>query len=306
MTTTVTKTIKASGGDYTSLAAWVAATQGNLVTSDTVQQAEVYAFTDTSPITFSGWTTDATHYIRIYAAAGQGHSGYFDPTKQLLSITNAVGIELLDTNIYFEGLQLQLTATNSTALIYDNGYTSGGMVRFTDCLLKGVINGGSGYGAGVRGRSATGNSVVELINCVIWGFYNTDYPTSSSFGVDNNYSDIRLYNCTLYNNGYGVSAGSGTYKTTVVNTVSSSNKVEDFNVAAGNYQNSSNNASSDGSAPGTSVLINQTLTNLAFVSTVETNAGFMDIGSASTLISAALNNPLSGVYSTDIHGRTRS
>ena len=37
MPTTVTKTIKPSGGDYTSASAWEAGQQGNLVTGDTVQ-----------------------------------------------------------------------------------------------------------------------------------------------------------------------------------------------------------------------------------------------------------------------------
>lgn len=306
MTTTVTKTIKASGGDYSSLAAWISSLPTDLVGTDTIQQAEVYAFTDTTGITFSGFNVDATHYIRVYAAPGEGHSGYFDPSKQLLSVTNTNGITLRSGFVFLEGLQLQLTATNSSQLVYDNSSSAGLVARLTNCLLKGVISGGSGYGTGVYGYSVVGNSIIELINCAIWGFYNQNYPTSGSFGVSNMYSDVRMYNCTVYNCGVNVKTNSATYLTTVVNCVSFASKVADYSGAAGNYQNTSNNASGDSSAPGTSPLIGQTLANFAFVSTTETDPGFLDIGSASTLITSGVNNPLSGVYSTDIHGRTRS
>ncbi|MFH1666726.1 MAG: hypothetical protein ABIA17_04055, partial [Elusimicrobiota bacterium] len=62
-----TKTIKSSGGDYTSLTAWEAGEQADLVALDRVAVAECYDFESVeSPISINGWTTDAGHYIKIY------------------------------------------------------------------------------------------------------------------------------------------------------------------------------------------------------------------------------------------------
>ena len=70
MATTVTKTVKpGGGGDYTSLAAFNAGEARDLVTADEIAQAECYAG-NCSPCTMSGWTTDATRYIDVVAAAG--------------------------------------------------------------------------------------------------------------------------------------------------------------------------------------------------------------------------------------------
>lgn len=71
----ITKTIKQSGGDYSSLSAWEAARQGDLTVSLIREQAECYNFVDTVQCTFAGWTTDLSHYPLVYCPDGQGHSG---------------------------------------------------------------------------------------------------------------------------------------------------------------------------------------------------------------------------------------
>jgi len=67
MPTTVVHTIKSSGGDYSSLSAWEAAQQRNLVTADEIAVAECYGFVDTTLTTISGWTTGVNNYIIIRA-----------------------------------------------------------------------------------------------------------------------------------------------------------------------------------------------------------------------------------------------
>ena len=62
-----TKTIKSSGGDYTSLSAWEAAEQAD-ITGLGPSIAECYDVDDTTPTTISGWTTTASDYIEIIAA----------------------------------------------------------------------------------------------------------------------------------------------------------------------------------------------------------------------------------------------
>lgn len=77
----VVKTIKESGGDYTSLNAWEAAAggvpSGNCVANDAIAVAECY--TRSSPDATSAWingfTTDSTHWVEIRAAVGHEYSG---------------------------------------------------------------------------------------------------------------------------------------------------------------------------------------------------------------------------------------
>jgi len=74
--TTVTRTVKSSGGDYTALAAFEAGEQRDLVAAHQIAQAECYDFLDVGgdPV-FAGWTLNATHYVDIIVAAGNMHNG---------------------------------------------------------------------------------------------------------------------------------------------------------------------------------------------------------------------------------------
>ncbi len=78
MATEVISTIRASGGDYTTLSAWEAGEQRNLVTADEIAVAVCY---DDWPsglsdeLDINGWTTDATRYVRVTVAEGHRHNG---------------------------------------------------------------------------------------------------------------------------------------------------------------------------------------------------------------------------------------
>lgn len=73
MPTVVEKTIKSAGGDYTSAAAFLAGEVRNLVTGDQIAQARCFPMLDDGgdPIV-SGWTLDATRYIRFYVDTPHG------------------------------------------------------------------------------------------------------------------------------------------------------------------------------------------------------------------------------------------
>src|SRR5690242_10769248 len=108
MATVVTKTVKPSGGDYTSLSAAEAGEQRDLVAADQIARIECYAMTDATAVAVAGWTTDSTRYIEIVAPAGQRHSGKRDTTKYRLISTlswfqNFVTCSQAYTR--FEGLQ---------------------------------------------------------------------------------------------------------------------------------------------------------------------------------------------------------
>ena len=67
MPTEVVHTIRASGGDYTSLSAWQTAQKRDLVADDEIAVAECYDdWTGnglSEDILIDGWTTDSTRHI---------------------------------------------------------------------------------------------------------------------------------------------------------------------------------------------------------------------------------------------------
>lgn len=314
MPTTVTKTVKSAGGDYTTLSGWEAGEQLDLVSNDKILQAECYALTDTTEFAINGWTTDATRYIRIYVANGEGHSGYYDSSKFLFHCDNAAGfgnygIEIFEDYVRLEGLQLQLTSSNGSGLIGVRNLAAASEVRIQKCLFKGIITGSDGRECGFHGFDDTdGNAITKLINCVFWDFTIAAFP-HACYGIFNKYGDVRAYNCTFYGCGTGFGVDGTTFKGTAVNCLSYCDATDtartDFSASA-NFQNSSNNASTDGTAPGTSALTNQASTDIDFLSTTSTNASFLAIDSTSTCVGAGTDDPLAGVYADDIRGETRT
>jgi hypothetical protein len=73
MPTVVERTIKASGGDYTSCAAFLAGEVRNLVAADEIARGRGFPMLDDGgdPIV-SGWTQDATHYVDFVVATPHG------------------------------------------------------------------------------------------------------------------------------------------------------------------------------------------------------------------------------------------
>ena len=91
MVTTITSKVgvNKTGGqgppnyEYTTLAAWELDRRGNIVTRDIVEVAEIYGGGDVGPVIIlqANWTTNATHYIHIRAAAGEEHGGVYNTNK---------------------------------------------------------------------------------------------------------------------------------------------------------------------------------------------------------------------------------
>lgn len=88
MPTTVITTIKSSGGDHSTIAAWEAATDNDLVTNDEIQQGDLYdkggAWAEN--LTIAGATVDATRFRRLFIPTGERHDGkatgaFVDPSS---------------------------------------------------------------------------------------------------------------------------------------------------------------------------------------------------------------------------------
>jgi hypothetical protein len=85
MATQLKKTVKPSGGDYTSLEACMNANEKDLVAADQYFDVEIdgdwSGGADTTNCTIHNYTTDAMHYINIYTTAAARHAGVWNDSK---------------------------------------------------------------------------------------------------------------------------------------------------------------------------------------------------------------------------------
>jgi len=199
MPTVVTKVVRYTGGDYTTLSAALAAVPSNLVTAD--QQWDIliaesaagnyeWNLGSSGPRNVGqGVTADATRFIRIKPYPGLGfadrsYSGPtdYDPVKGIALKASNVVLGVLGNNVVIEGLQLKQTAT--------------------------TLNGGE-RALSTESGSAAGSTVK---NCII----------SSNFAADNRgtvyWFASTMINCLVISNGGGgVSGAASILNTTIIN-----------------------------------------------------------------------------------------
>ena len=161
MPTTVNKTvITTGGGDYTTLAAWEAARQRDLVAADEIEVVECSGSTaDTTACDVSGWTTDATRYIVIQSSGSNKHSGVWDTSKYRLSAASG-GWALLNRHNYTQiiGLQLSYSGATGRVLYYFTSTASLALNgRVYNNILRNTNTGSGGFIADFQRSNATSN-----------------------------------------------------------------------------------------------------------------------------------------------------
>lgn len=122
MATEVVKIVDPDNGpgtDYTSLSQFVSNEARNLVSADEIAVAKCRCTggtADTTPVTISGFTTDATRYIKVYTDPFEGyrHAGKYQ-TGNKYRLTSSSGTALTISNSYtiLEGIQSIYTGTGS-------------------------------------------------------------------------------------------------------------------------------------------------------------------------------------------------
>lgn len=192
------KTVKSSGGDYSSLSAWEAGQQKVIAAGDT-EQAECYAFQDTTIVTIDGWTTVATGYIRIYTPTAERHNGTLGTGYRL--VANAAFNRVLRINedfVRLEGIAIRHSTTafnGSENAIFNSNSGSTRDIRIEKCLITG----------GIQSINSSGG-VLKVANCFIF----TGGPTAfvSSFGPSA--PNDAIYNCTAVAATNGITSSGGT------------------------------------------------------------------------------------------------
>lgn len=206
--TGITNTV-GPGGDYSALASWEAALQDDLVTSNVfsvaVIQGDWAAAPDTNAVTIDGWTTDADHYILIYAEGAARHSGTFDASKYVLKITgNTSCLTVSEGSVQVIGLQFQrLTVTSTSGTIaFSLGNPTNTLLD--SCLVQ------SSYAGAVADcpiRITASDAGGTIRNCAMFGMAT---GSTGSAGALLGGGDWVLMNCTSY----GVAGSSRGYRQT--------------------------------------------------------------------------------------------
>jgi len=287
MATIVIKTIKPSGGDYTSLSAWEAGEQRDLVTLNEIAVAECYSMSDTTAVAINGFTTDATHYIEIRTPTSERHNGKWDATKYRLEVTDATAIDCQDDHVRIFGLQIKAIAPTSSR---DN-------VSFhfmgTPSEIQFAYNIVDGGGSTLRNGIWCTGDVFKVWNNVIYG-HKKSWNANLYIGACSTSS--YFYNNTLYDGDYNVKTN--TANAILKNNLSAAPARSGYN---GTFNSASDyNASDDAtSTGGANDRVSQTFT---FVDAVNrdlhlaaTDTGARDFGA-----------DLSATFTDDIEGQLRT
>lgn len=250
MTTTVVKTI-GSGGDYSTLAAWMAACPANLTTVDEIWQGQIKNATDsfsstTTLLTVSGVTTSATQYVELTTAAGASFRDNANAQTNALRANASNGCIITSTGAYSAGIpvvvaveftrfsNLQITATGAAGDVINNNIGSAtSTLDVNCCILEG--NGtqvANFFGSANTARNSLfvqrGNSKaqivsigdgVQLYNCTLVCPSGVTHPINILSG---SYAAATIENCAMFGNGAALRTGgtAPTYTTCVTDVAS--------------------------------------------------------------------------------------
>jgi len=180
MPSTRTKTIRSSGGDYTTITAWEAGEQANLVTEDEIREGVCYndweTGLDDGRLDLDGWTADSTRYPKLTVADGHWHEGV--PGGGF--VWNCSGNRLILVRCAKAVIE-RIEATNADTTLASFWTSSGtNVVEIDHCLFSQLYNPVE-PGAAFRFRT-----------CAFWGWLNDDRIVAVTD------STATWYNCSFH------------------------------------------------------------------------------------------------------------
>lgn len=293
MPTTVTKTVKSAGGDYTSLSAWEAAQQADLTATDEIRQAEVYDFTDTTAVDINGWTTDATRYIRVYMAAANGHAGTWNTSKYNLTVnTSSVhSLTIQENYVRIEGLQIAGIHADSQHGI---DISNTGNAASSDIRLDRIIVSDCGGTSTVLHCIKQNTGLLTVRNSVLYGNHAGD--GFSAVGGTSNLDNVTVG--LVGRNGFENSFGAGTITLRNCYAHKGSGSCYDGTISRTTCAHSSATVHA-----GSTASIAYSTANFTNVTAGSENLHLVS-GASATLLTGGTD--LSGTFTTDIDGETRS
>lgn len=238
----ITKTVKPSGGDYTSLSAAEAGEQRDLVTLNEIAILECYAMSDTTAVTISGWTTSATNYIKIYTPTTERGGPKWDATKYRMEVTNAVCLAINEDFVTVDGIQFKVIgATASLDVVSLSSVGAGAEFNFTHNIVNGSGN------VNMRGLVVFDSQVIAKINNNL--MYDCERSGTGNLEISACAPGTQVYNNTFIH-GYRCVRITDTDATLKNNIAFGSSHVQNYYAtfnAASDY-NASDDATSTGGA----------------------------------------------------------
>ena len=292
MATQVISSIRASGGDYTSLSAWIAAMQTtypNLVTADVQLIAECYndwtgGLVDS--VTVSGFTTDATRNIIIRAASGHGHGGVIGG-----------GFKITNSSSYCIGLTQDFSIVENIEAIQTSPKSfsnSAFVINGSNCVADRCI-GKSNFYAFLLERYNNSPGVSPIArNCIAY---------SSGYGIGaNTWMKYDIYNCTSVNCGVGFVDSHATGVPHTITNCVAHNCTTSYSSSNDSALTAFNNAASD------ATLVAPLGTNPLLLDVVD--ADFLDVTNGDYHLAAGsklidVGYDLTGIVDFDIDGAVR-
>jgi hypothetical protein len=289
----VIKSIKASGGDYTTIAAWLASIPADLVSANQRHIGELYneTYTITATIDISGHTVDATRYIWLRANSAAKHIGKAKVagvyTGACIKTTSVEMIWPDDDYTRVSGLIFDQASTSDLNIF---SVASGGYGRrvFDNILIR---TAGSNTGKAVDWWASNVTNDNQFYNNIVYG------EGSYKFATGLNIYRLYINNNTVYNCTTGIALG-GTNASYHNNNI----VMGCTTCFSGTYAGSDYNMSSDATAPGAHSLINKTSSN-QFVS-LTSGAEDLQLKAGADAINAGTDLSALG-FSTDIIGTSR-
>lgn len=275
--------------------------------------------TDTFNVTIDGWTCDSANYLRIFtpvkpyeAGKDQRHTGIAGTGYRLAPTIAGDGIRILDNYVRIEGIEVTDWTTNS------GGSFDGINIEADKALIEYVIVHDDGHDT-VANSDANGinledvnNATCTVRNSIVFGIARSGITIHQN--IVN--SVLNIENCTVYrclerdnSNAYGCVVLRGSTNDTInarnvigIDTLAANKDFAHFAYAGCVWGNSSNNISSDSSAPGPNSQYKKTASSL-FQSAVKGSEN-LHLLSGAPARSAAVN--LSSSFIRDMDGQIRT
>ena len=183
MATTINKTVKETGGDYSLPSLALAAMPADMVVADEQWEVEIFAkaggYSDS--LTFPSMTTDAARYPRFYAAAGEEYDRATDTGAYIFAFKNFNGV-ISNTSVNY--LRWEGVGVKNTAGVSSHGYIGAG----DNCLFSAYFRAGvGGTGSGLNLNNATNTTVS---NCITEEGINGIFTNNFSSGTITNHLSI--------------------------------------------------------------------------------------------------------------------
>ncbi len=299
--TEVVKTVDTGGyADYLSLNAWEAGQEANLTSTNEIRIATCRHATATSTadqvaVTITGWTTDATRYIKIWTDPTESyrHNGKWDDSKYRLDTgtTEARSLNISVGWVRVEGLQVtNISPSGYNMVTYDSADVLNDEVWISNSIIKGNDKGS--YGIAV----ITNYGRLKAWNNILYDFSYVSYASINISGSNSHW----LYNNTIQNSSVGITRTGGTV--TIINGLFVSNTTDAVGTITDTYCATTNDNTKGLTAAGTGNRFSQTVT---FADEANDDFHLASTDTGAKGYGANLYNDLYLPVTTDIDGQAR-